>query len=267
MTPGPGLAVVTGASTGIGRALALVFAQHGYDLALAANEPAVHLAVAEAGRDGIVASAIEVDLATPEGVEALAAEALAQPVPVTALALNVGIAVHGRFDRTGLEDDLRLVDLNVRSTVHLAKLLLPGMVARGHGRVLLTSSIAGRAPGPYHATYAASKAFGHSLAEALRYELRDTGVTVTSLLPGPTDTAFFARAAMEATAVARGRKDSPEDVARQAFAALMAGRDHVVTGAFRNTIQAARAFMVPDRFAAAVAARQTIPLEEPRRRS
>jgi short-subunit dehydrogenase len=259
---GPGLAVVTGASTGIGRALALVFAQHGYDLALAADEPAVHQAAAEAQRWGIVASAVEVDLATPDGVEALARHAVGRPAPVTALALNVGIGVHGRFDRTGLEDDLRLVDLNVRPTVHLAKLLLPGMVERGHGRVLLTSSIAGRAPGPYHATYAASKAFGHSLAEALRYELRDTGVSITSLLPGPTDTAFFARAGMQETAVARGSKDSPEDVARQAFDALMDGRDHVVTGAFRNTVQAVGAAVVPDRIAAAAAARQTTPIKE-----
>ncbi len=264
-TSRPGLAVVTGASSGIGRALALVFAEHGFDLVLAANEPEVHEATAAAGRDGIVASAIEVDLATPEGVEALAACVLGQRVPVTSLALNAGIGVHGRFDRTGLEGDLRLVDLNVRSTVHLAKLLLPGMVERGHGRVLLTSSIAGRAPGPYHATYAASKAFMHSLAEALRYELRDTGVTVTSLLPGPTDTRFFARADMEETNVARGPKDSAEDVARDGFEAMMAGRDHVVAGAFRNTLQAASAGVVPDRVAAAVAARQTTPIEESKR--
>ena len=261
-TPAPGLAVVTGASTGIGRALAMEFAAHGFDLVLTAEEPQVHAAAAEAARNGIVISAIEVDLATHHGVEALNERVLAQPSPVTALALNAGMGVHGRFDRTGVEDDLRLVDLNVRSVVHLAKLVLPGMVERRRGRVLFTSSIAGRAPGPFHATYAASKAFVHSLSEALRYELKDTGVTTTSLLPGPTDTAFFERADMQETRIARGPKDSPESVARDAFEALMAGKDHVVAGSPLNKAMTAGSAFVPDRVAAAVAARETTPIDK-----
>jgi len=258
----PGLAVVTGASTGIGRALAIVFAEHGFDLVLAADEPEVYAAAAEAVREDISVSAIEVDLATAQGVEALHERALEQRSPVTALALNAGVGVHGRFHRTGVEDDLRLVDLNVRSVVHLAKLVIPGMVERGRGRVLFTSSIAGRAPGPFHATYAASKAFVHLLSEALRHELADTGVTTTSLLPGPTDTAFFQRADMEETKVARGPKDSPETVARDAFEALMAGKDQVVAGAFKNTVQPTGSAVLPDRIAAAVAARATTPIDE-----
>jgi short-subunit dehydrogenase len=238
------------------------FAAHGFDVLLAADEPRVHAAAAEAAREGLTISAVEVDLATHHGVEALHESVLAQPSPVTALALNAGVGVHGRFDRTGVEDDLRLVDLNVRSVVHLAKLVLPGMVERGHGRVLFTSSIAGRAPGPFHATYAASKAFVHSLSEALRYELKDTGVTTTSLLPGPTDTAFFERADMEETKVATGSKDSAETVARDAFEALMAGKDQVVAGALKNTLQAAGSAVLPDRLAAAIAARETTPMDE-----
>jgi uncharacterized protein len=254
--------VVTGASTGIGRALAFEFAANGFDLVLAADEPQVYATAAEAAREGLAISAIEVDLASHFGVEALHERVLAQRSPVTALALNAAIGVHGPFHRTGVDADLRLVDLNVRSTVHLAKLVIPGMVDRGRGRVLFTSSIAGRAPGPFHATYAASKAFVHLLSEALRHELKDTGVTTTSLLPGPTDTAFFQRADMEETKVATGPKDSAESVAREAFEALMAGKDQVVTGGLKNTVQAAGSTVLPDRLAASIAARETTPIDE-----
>lgn len=258
----PGLAIITGASTGIGRALAVVFAEHGFDLVLAADEPEVRDVAAELDRKGISVMPVEVDLATADGVEALHARAVEHRAPVTALALNAGIGVHGRFHLTSLEDDLRLVDLNIRSVTHLAKLVLPGMVERGYGRVLFTASVAGQGPGPFHATYAASKAYVHSLCQALRHELQDTGVTTTSLLPGPTDTAFFERADMEETRVARGPKDSPSDVARDAFEALMAGKDHVVSGSILNKVMAAGAALIPDRVAAMAAARETTPMDE-----
>ena len=128
---------------------------------------------------------------------------------------------------------------------------------RGNRKRTIVSSIAGKGPGPGHATYAASKAFVHSFAEAVRHELADTGVTVTSLLPGPTDTVFFARADMESTRVAQGPKDTPEEVARDGWRALVAGKDHVVAGSIRNTVQAAGAGVVPDPVAARIAARQT----------
>jgi short-subunit dehydrogenase len=258
----PGLAIVTGASTGIGRALAQEFAEHGFDVVLAADEPQVQVTAAEVARAGISVTAVEADLSTPDGVEAVHRHALEQHAPVTAVALNAAVGVHGPFHRSRLEDDLRLIDLNVRSVVHLAKLLIPGMVDRGNGRVLMTSSIAAQAPGPFHATYAASKAFVHSLAEALRHELRGTGVTVTSLLPGPTDTAFFERAGMEETRIARGPKDSPDKVARQAFDALMAGKDHVVAGSLVNRAGSTAAALVPDPILAAVAARATTPIDK-----
>ena len=253
---------MTGASSGIGRALAMEFADNGFDLVLAADEPQVHATAAEAARHGITVEAIEVDLATAEGVERLHQRALEQRSPVAALALNAGIGVHGPFHRSGLDDDLRLVDLNVRSVVHLAKLAIPGMVERGHGRVLFTASIAGLAPGPFHATYAASKAFVHSLAEALRHELKGTGVATTSLMPGPVDTEFFERADMTETRIARGPKDSPQTVAHDAFEALMAGKDHVVAGSLLNRASSAASAFVPDPVLAAVAARATTPMEE-----
>jgi short-subunit dehydrogenase len=138
------------------------------------------------------------------------------------------------------------VDLNVRSTVHLSKRLLPEMVERGAGRVLFTSSIAATAPGPFHSVYAASKAFISSFADALREELTDSGVTVTTLMPGATATDFFRRAGMEDTKVATGAKDDPAEVARDGYEALMAGKDHVVAGSLKNKVQVAASRVLPD---------------------
>jgi short-subunit dehydrogenase len=255
----PPLAIVTGASSGIGRALARQFAKHGFDLVIAAENAELADAATELKEYGHLVTEVRVDLSTPAGVEHLVKASAELDRPVAAVALNAGIGVHGRFDETNLEDDLRLVDLNVRSTVHLAKLLVRPMVARGSGRLLFTSSIAATAPGPYHATYAASKAFIHSFAEAIRTELADTGVTVTSLQPGPTDTEFFDRADMQDTKVASGHLDDPDDVARQGFEALMAGKDHVVAGSFRNRLQTTASTVLPDKVASAMAGTMTKP--------
>lgn len=251
------LAVVTGASTGIGRAFAQLLSRKGYDLLLAADEPEIHQVCSDLEAGGRNVSAVQVDLALPEGVERLHDAVTAHPSPVSVGILNAAMGVHGRIDEASLEDQLRLVDLNVRSTLHLTVLLARDMVAHHEGRLLLVSSIAGKAPGPGHAAYAASKAFVHSFAEAARHELAGTGVSVTSLLPGPTDTDFFRRAGMEETRVAQGPKDSPDDVARDGYEAMMAGRDHVVAGSVRNSVQAMGTTVVPDPIAARLAARQT----------
>jgi short-subunit dehydrogenase len=254
------LAVVTGASTGIGRALAREFVEHGFDVVIAAEEPEIHAAAADlAGPDRHVFP-VQVDLSTADGVEALYGRITASGRTPEAAALNAGIGVSGRFDQTDLEDDLRLVDLNVRSTVHLGKLLVRDMVRAGKGRLLVTSSIAAVAPGPYHATYAASKAFVHSFAEGIRVELKDTGVTVTSLMPGPTDTEFFRRADMGDTAIGQmDDKDDAQDVAHDGFEALMAGKSSVVAGSAKNRIQAELGTHLPDALAAPLMARMTKP--------
>ncbi|XVQ10474.1 SDR family NAD(P)-dependent oxidoreductase [Spirillospora sp. CA-255316] len=163
-------------------------------------------------------------------------------------AFNAGVGVSGDFARdTELADELRLMDLNVRSAVHLAKRVLRDMAARGEGRVLFTSSIAATGPGPFQATYAASKAFLYSFSEALRHELRETGVTVTALLPGPTDTDFFERAGLQDTRLGQmDDKDDPAQVARQGFEALMAGKEHVVAGSVRNKVQAGASKIAPE---------------------
>jgi short-subunit dehydrogenase len=196
-------------------------------------------------------TAVRVDLSTPEGVTELYGAATQGGRPLEAVALNAGIGVGGPFVETDLEDDLRLVDLNVRSTVHLAKLVVRDMVARGSGKVLVTASIAAKAPGPYHATYAASKAFVHSFAEGIRVELKDTGVTVTSLLPGPTETEFFERAEMEDTKVgATDKKDSADEVARDGFEALMAGKERAVSASLSTKLQGHGSRLMPDKLKA-----------------
>lgn len=254
------LALVTGASTGIGRALAQELVDHGFDVVVVADEPRIHTAARELSVSGRQAIAVEADLSTVDGVQAAWNAVRDTGRTPYAGVLNAGIGVNGRFDETSLEDDLRLVDLNVRSTVHLAKLLTRAMVAAGQGRLLVTSSIAAVAPGPYHATYAASKAFVHSFAEGIRTELRDTGVTVTSLMPGPTETEFFSRADMEDTRIGQmGSKDDARDVARDGYAALMAGKASVVAGSFINRFQVELGTHLPDAIAAPILARMTKP--------
>jgi len=233
------LAVVTGASSGIGRQLAEQFAQHGFDLVVAAEDQDILQAAKELEAQGAQVTPVQTDLSEYAGVERLVGELRSVGRPVEAVAINAGVGVGGDFARqTDLQDELRLIALNVISSVHLAKRVLPDMVARRSGKLLFTSSIAATAPGPWEATYAASKAFLYSFSEAIRHELRDSGVTVTALLPGPTDTEFFDRAGMQDTKVAQMEKSDPADVAREGFEALMAGKDHVVAGSLRDKVQA-----------------------------
>lgn len=253
-----GAVVITGASTGIGRAFADLFADEGFDVVLAADEPEVQDLAAEVHqRTGREAVPVEVDLTEPAGVERLHAVLGDLGRTPECAVLNAGVGAWGRIDEVPLEQNLRVVDLNVRSTVHLTALLARDMVAAGRGRLLLVSSIAAVAPGPHHATYAASKAFVHSFAEAIRVELEATGVSVTSLLPGPTDTEFFARNDMEDARVARGPKDPPEQVARQGYEAMLKGKDKVVGGRRANTVASLLGSVVPDPLAARLASRET----------
>jgi uncharacterized protein len=218
------LAVVTGASGGIGQELARVFAANGFEVLGFSGE--------------------DFDLATPEGVEALYAS-IDRPVDV--LSLNAGISVGGDFVTGDLAEHLRLIDLNVRGVVHLAGLVAPDMAARGSGRLLFTSSIVATMPGPFQATYNASKSFIQSFSLALRNELADTGVTVTTLMPGPTDTNIFARAGQLDTRLgALIPKADPAGVAEDAFEALMAGRERVVPGGLPVRLAAAGSRLLPD---------------------
>ena len=252
-------AVVTGASSGIGLELARQFLEHDFDVLITAEDDEIETAAAQLSTGGGDVQSVRADLSGPDGVEALVAAIAATGRPVDALAINAGIGNGGAFVDIPLADEQRLIGLNVASTVHLAKRVLPAMVIRGSGRILFTASVAATMPGPYYATYAASKSFVLSFAEALRYEVKDSGVTITALMPGPTDTEFFDRAGMQDTHVNEGPKDDPADVAKDGFEALLAGKDHVVAGSRKNALQTMSAKLLTDPAKAAVHARMTEP--------
>jgi len=241
------LAVVTGASSGIGFELARIFAEEGFDLLITAEDEELASAQRELNQLTASVECTREDLSKEEGVQRFYERIQATGRPVEVIALNAGIGAGGDFAReTELRKELRLIDLNVRSTVHLCKLVVQDMVARDGGRILFTSSIASTMPGSYQAVYNASKSFVQSFALALRNELTGTDVTVTSLMPGPTETEFFERADMLETPVGEEEKDDPAEVARQGYDALMAGKEKVVGGSLKNKVQTVAGKVVPD---------------------
>lgn len=250
------LAVVTGASSGIGFELARQFVDHGYDLVAVADDAGIEQVRALAD-DGAWVQPVQVDLAADDGVDELYRRLQATGRPVAALALNAGIGIGGAFAAqdpdvvTPLDVELQIVALNVRSVVHLAKHVIGDMVARDEGRVLFTSSVESTMPGSYQAVYSGSKSFVQAFALAVREELKDTGVTITSLMPGPVDTAFFEKADMMDTKVAVDDKDDPADVARQGFEALMAGDERVVAASLASKVMGKVGRVIPDSVKAA----------------
>src|SRR4051812_12727656 len=215
------LAVVTGASSGIGRELALELARRGYDLVIGAEDAELFTAASAAEALGAMVRAVRTDLRQADGVQEFFGAIQGDGRPLDVIALNAGVGEGGPFVDNDLAEELSIVELNITSTLRLAKLVLRPMVERAEGRVLITSSIASEMPGSFQAVYNASKSFLQSFAEALQDELKDSGVTVTSLMPGPTDTEFFERAGMQDTKVGQSDKDSPGVVARQAVDALL----------------------------------------------
>jgi uncharacterized protein len=253
------VAVVTGASSGIGYELAAQFAEHGFDVLAVAEDEGISSAARQLSRNGNQVQALRADLATYEGVETLYDRIRSLGRAVEAIAINAGVGVHGSFAESDLAAHMNLIQLNVVSPVHLARRVLPDMLERGSGRILFTSSIAATMPGPFESTYNASKAFLKSFAEAVRNEVKDSGVTITILMPGATETEFFRRAGSEDTKIGASEKDDPADVAREGFEALMAGKDHVVAGSFKNKVQAAMSHVLPDTATAQMHRKQTEP--------
>lgn len=252
------VAVVTGASSGIGLELARQCVEHDFDVLVCAEHAAIESIPTLLTGAG-AAIALRADLATRDGVEHLVSAIRSHRRPVDALLLNAGVGVGGEFIKTDLDEELRLIALNCGHTVHLAKRIIPDMVARGQGRVLITGSVVSTAPNPYQAVYGASKAFVMSFGEAVRYELKDTGVTVTVLQPGATDTDFFVRADLEDTKVGQADKDDPALVARQGFEAMMDGKDSVLGGSLKSKAAGLMNEILPETVKAAQAGKTTKP--------
>ncbi|MFJ4210210.1 SDR family NAD(P)-dependent oxidoreductase [Paenarthrobacter sp. NPDC089675] len=201
------LAMVTGASSGIGYELARQFLSNGFDTVMVADgEDIRHAADSLSGLGGIP-TPLQIDLADRHGPGTLQSAVSVLGKPLEAAAINAGIGTGGPFIETDLAQELRIIDLNVASTVAIAKWVARDMAARNKGRILFTSSIIARTPAPFQAIYGASKAFVQSFGQALRNELKDTGVTVTMLLPGPTETPFFEKADLLDTKVGAEEKD------------------------------------------------------------
>src|ERR1700761_9571921 len=236
------LAVITGASSGIGYELARVCVERGHDLVIAADDPAIVEAKRTFEAMGAQVDAVQTDLSTEEGVQDLID--LIEDRPVDILCANAGHGLgHGFLDQDWKEAR-GVIDTNVVGTLFLAHNIGRGMRARDRGRILFTGSIAGLMPGSFQAVYNGSKAFVDSFSFALRNELKDTGVTVTCLMPGPVDTDFFERAEMLDTKVGQGKKADPAKVAKTGFDAMMKGEGDVVAG-FMNKVQAAVAAVTP----------------------
>jgi short-subunit dehydrogenase len=236
------LAVVTGASTGIGLELAKCCAQNGFDLLIAADESQIHAASRELRYFGRAVEAIDVDLATMEGVERLYGAIGGRPV--AALLANAGRGLGKGFLDQNFDDIRRVIDTNVTGTLALIHKVGRDMVNQGSGRILITGSIAGFMPGTYQAVYNGTKAMLDSFSFALRAELKDTGVTVTCLMPGATETEFFERADMMDTKVGTEKKQPPDEVARLGFEAMMKGDGDVVAG-WSNKLRAAISHIMP----------------------
>jgi short-subunit dehydrogenase len=227
----PPLAVVTGGSSGIGYALAGQLAQHGYDVAITGSSDRVHDSAARLRELGVEAWSHQADAATHDGVEGFwrFVERLGRPVEVAVL--NVGVAIGGAFADTTLEDHLKVVAINVTGTTHMAKRVVDHMVANRSGRIMIVASISATTPTPYEGVYGGTKAFGYNLAESLREELREHGISVTALLPGATDSDFHSNGGMGAdTPIGRMEKFPKEEVARLGYEGLIAGVDMVVGG-------------------------------------
>jgi uncharacterized protein len=245
------LALVTGASSGIGLELAKQFAEHGYDLVVAAEDDELDAAAETLRGLGAAVSPVRGDLTRYEDRELLVAAWRGSGRPLAAAAINAGVGVGGAFVDTDLDAELGIVALNCGSTVHLAKRVAQDMAAEREGRILFTSSVASQAPQPFQAVYGASKAFVQHLSLALREELSDKGVSVTALLPGPTDTEFFDRADLTDTRMgATDAKDDPALVARQGFEGLMKGEASVFAGSLASKAMGRLSAVTPGNVAA-----------------
>ena len=240
--------LVTGGTTGIGFELAKLFAENGHNLVIVARDEADLGVACRKLTEGNSVKVITIskDLSLPDSAQQLYKEVKKRGIHIDILVNNAGQGCYGEFKDTELHRELAIIQLNIASVVSLTKFFLKDMLKAGSGKILNTSSIASKAPGPYHSVYHGTKAFVQSFTEAIRNELRDTGITVTALLPGATDTDFFAKADMlDSKIVKEGKLADAAKVAKDGYDALMRGDDMVISG-MKNKVQVAMSKVMPD---------------------
>jgi uncharacterized protein len=249
---GQGWAVVTGASGGIGLEFAHVLAEKGYDLVLVARSEGKLQALAQElqGKHRIQVKVIALDLGQPQAAQDLYDTLQAQGIATDVLINNAGFATYGHFaTETSLEQELQMIQLNIATLTHLTKLFVQPMVQRKRGRIVNVASTASFQPGPLMAVYYASKAYVLSFSEALAQELQGTGVTVTALCPGPTESGFQERAAMTDSKLVQSGLMTARAVVEQGVAGMLAGKAIVVPG-FSNKLGTLLPRLMPRGFVA-----------------
>jgi len=253
-------ALITGASSGIGYELAKLFANDNFNLIIIGKDEAkLKRAAVVLEEHGVEVITITADLFEPNAAFDLYEQIKAKNIQIDVLVNDAGQGVYGKFVDTDLNKELDIIQLNIASLVTLTKLYVREMVARGSGKILNVASVAGKVPGPYQAVYHGTKAFVHSFNQAVRAEIKGTPVTITSLLPGPTDTDFFRKADMlDSKVVQEGELAAPADVAKDGYEAMIAGKDMVISG-FKNKLQVAMGNITPD----SILAEQTGKMQEP----
>ncbi len=259
-TPSRPLALVTGASSGIGEEIARNLAARGHDLVLVARRAdRLRQLSQELQARGAQAHVVAADLAQRDGADLLAQELATRGLQVDVLVNNAGFGVFGKHVDSPLADEQQMIDVNITALTRLTKLLLPGLVQRGRGRILNVASTASFQPGPYMAVYYATKAYVLSYSEALAEELAGTGVTVTALCPGPTASGFQDRAAMQDSALVRGKNlPTAAEVARYGVAAMLRGQRVAIHG-WMNWAMAQSVRFTPRRLVTALVALMSRP--------
>jgi uncharacterized protein len=257
-------ALVTGGTSGIGYELAKLLANDGYNLVIVARTESDLQRVSKeiSQQYGVEVKTLAKDLFHRENAFAVYNELVSQNIQIDILVNDAGQGNYGEFIDTDIRKELAIIDLNIASLVILTKLFLKDMVSRGDGKILNLSSIASKVPGPWHSVYHGTKAFVQSFTEAIRSEIKETGITITALLPGATDTDFFTKANMnESRIVQEGKLYRAEDVAKDGYKALMNGDDMIVSG-FMNKVQVGMANVTPDAMAADKMKKQQEPVTE-----
>jgi short-subunit dehydrogenase len=257
--------LITGATSGIGYELAKLFAKNGYNLVIVARHQLELEKVSKELKDlnNIAVIPIAKDLFERSAAFELYEQVKTNGIEIGILVNDAGQGHYGLFVDTDLEKELNIIQLNISSLVVLTKLFLKDMVKRGEGKILNLSSIASKAPGPWQSVYHGTKAFVQSFTEAIREEVKDSGVVVTALLPGVTDTDFFRKANMEASKMVQDKSKmaDPADVAKDGYEALMEGKDMVISGV-KNKVQVGMNNITPDNMSAKQMGKQQEPVEK-----